>query len=97
MADVVGELETVHGAGHVNIGEHQAYIWTPLQYFDRGVGVGSFKRLEARVFDHIDCSHPDENLVLNNQNWRSLICHVSPIALRTSAPEPKKVAVKTQS
>src|SRR5271170_6676257 len=46
------ELQPVHRAGHINIGDYQSNVASRFEYFDRIIRVRGRNNLVARIFEH---------------------------------------------
>jgi hypothetical protein len=66
----VGELQTVHTARHLDIGEKQRDIGTRLEDGDSFVSVHGLDRGKAGVFHHINRAHAQHHFVLDDENDR---------------------------
>ena len=66
----VRELQTVHAAGHLNVGEKQRYVRTRLQDGHRLIGIDRLHRTKAGILDDIDGAHAQHHLVLDDKNVR---------------------------
>jgi hypothetical protein len=64
----MGQLEAVHAAGHLNIGEQQRYVRAGFENGDSLIGVDGLDRAEAGILDDVDGTHAQHHLILNNQD-----------------------------
>ena len=69
----MGELQPVHRARHLNVCEHNVNIGPCLQNRDSFIRIAGFNDVEPRIFDHLDRVNPDQKLVLDNQDYASLV------------------------
>ena len=69
------QFQTIHRPRQAGIYEDGANIIMAFQDFDRFAGVGSFQDFKTQVLRNLDDIHPDNNLVLNNQD-DGLISHL---------------------
>ncbi len=61
------KLHAVHAAWHVDIGKEHADVGPRLQDFQCLVGPTGLDCTKTRIFDHIDCHHAQEWIILHDQ------------------------------
>jgi hypothetical protein len=64
----VGELQSVHTAGHLDVGEQQRDVGSGFENGDSLVGIHRLNRGITGVFHHIDRAHPQQHFVLDDEN-----------------------------
>jgi hypothetical protein len=60
--------QSVHRTWHVDIGENRFDVAAALQNLDRLIGIAGFQGRVPCVLHHVDSTHPNERLVLDDQN-----------------------------
>src|SRR5580704_18697600 len=68
VADRVGELEAIHRARHVNVGEDHADVPAVLQDPYGFIGVGGFDDRESRRLDRFDGAKPNQRLIFDDED-----------------------------
>ena len=63
-----GQPDAVHRPGHINIGKNGTDIVAILKDAHRVMGVTGFHDRKSGVLKHLHSPHPNDGLVLNNQN-----------------------------
>lgn len=74
---VMGELDAVHRARHLNIGEHQIDIVSRFKDADCLVRIACLQRFLSRRYHQIDRTHPNDRAVFDDQDDRLAIFHHS--------------------
>ncbi len=64
----MGQFQTVHASGHVDVREQQRDIRTGFQKGNCFVRVTNLKRHETRFLDDFDGKHPQERIILYDEN-----------------------------
>jgi hypothetical protein len=72
-----GELQSVHGSRHLDIGEHDGDVQSGFEYYDRFIGVRCFNNFKAGFFDHIGRMHSNHEFILDDEHDGSLGHRVS--------------------
>ena len=67
----VGKLQTIHGAGHLNVGKKQGYVRATFENRKRFIGVDGFDRREPCILNDIDRAHAKHHLIFHNKDVRS--------------------------
>ena len=62
------EAETIHGPGHVDIGEDNPDVVRDFEDCDGLVGVARLEDVEARIFDDVEGVQPQQRLVLDDED-----------------------------
>ncbi|QXI66003.1 hypothetical protein CP157_03795 (plasmid) [Paracoccus marcusii] len=79
FSDKRGELEAIHPARHIHIGEDDTDIRARFQDPDCIRSVSGLNRFETRIFNHVECGHPEDRFIFHNQNQlafqRSILGH----------------------
>ena len=68
VVDGVGEFQSVHAAGHLNVREQQRDVGTRLENGQRFVGIDGLHRGKSGILDKIDGPHAQHHLVLDHKN-----------------------------
>jgi hypothetical protein len=63
-----GQPHAVHRSRHVDIRKNGTDIFATLKDAQRVMGVTGFHDRKSGVFKHLNGPHPNDGLVLNNQN-----------------------------
>jgi len=63
VADNTRQTETIHRAGHLNIGKHSPYVIPALKNAYRFVRIRSADRLETRILDDFDRAQANQKFV----------------------------------
>ena len=66
VAHDMGQLQTVHASGHVDVGEQHGNFGAGFQYRDGLVRIAGLQRLEACLVDEFHRKHPQARVVLDN-------------------------------
>ena len=66
----ISQLEAIHGAGQLDVGEQQIDVRPRLQQHQGIFGIDRFKRSKTGVLDDINCAHPQEHLVFDDKDGR---------------------------
>jgi hypothetical protein len=64
------ELHAIHGAGHFNIGKHQANIGACFQDADSFVGALSPNTLKPCALNKFQGTHQDKRAIFDDQDYR---------------------------
>ena len=64
----VSELQPVHAAGHLDVGEQQRDVRARFKNGKRFVGVDGFDRRKPGVLDDVDRAHAQHHLVFHDKN-----------------------------
>src|ERR1700677_4488365 len=67
-ANIVGELQPIHRARHVDIRHNKTDFLVQFEQSNGSVGAARLINLEASVLDEVNRPHPDQRLVLHDQN-----------------------------
>ena len=68
VVDGVGEFQSVHAAGHLNVRKQQRDVGARLENGKRFVGIDGLHRRESGILDKIDGPHAQHHLVLDHKN-----------------------------
>jgi len=68
VPDMVGKLHAIHGAGHLNVGEHHANVRPCFQDGDGFIGVRSSNGFETSVRDEVQGIQEDNRVVFDYQD-----------------------------
>jgi len=68
LADLAGQFEPAQSRRHLGIREKHLNVGTRLQHLQGLRGIPRLNDLEALVLQGIRYQHPDQNLVLHNQD-----------------------------
>jgi hypothetical protein len=71
-SDGRGQLQAVHGSGHLDIGKYDRDVRAIFKDQDSFVGVFRFDDIETCGPNHIDRVHADQELILDDQDDRPL-------------------------
>ena len=74
----MSEFEPIHRPWHIDVGEHNPYVFTCLQNDDCFVGVGCFNSRVTCTFDKVDRVQSAQKFVLNHQHVNGttwVFCH----------------------
>ena len=68
----MGELQPVHAAGHLNVGEQQRNVVARFEHLDGLVGAYGLDRHEPGIFNDVHGAHPQDHFVFDDQDdrWR---------------------------
>jgi len=64
----VSQLQAVHAARHLNIGEQQIDVRAGFQNGERLIGVHGFNGRKSGIFHNIDRAHSQHHFVLDDKN-----------------------------
>jgi hypothetical protein len=68
LSNCGGQLDAVHRAGHVDVGEDNPYIAAGFKNTNRMIGVARLNGVETGRLDDINRSHTEDRFVLHNEN-----------------------------
>jgi hypothetical protein len=86
----LSELQTVHGSGHIDIGEYDGDVQAAFEQPNCFIGVTGFQNVEAEFLHHVDCIHANERFVLDDEDdgLPGRICHfVRPLVRNRRSPD----------
>jgi hypothetical protein len=69
--DGMRQLEAIHGARHLNVGEKQIDVGARLQNSKRVFRIDGFNRIESRILHDIDGAHSQDHFVFDYEDGRS--------------------------
>jgi hypothetical protein len=84
-----GELQAIHGTGHLNVGKNDVNVQARFENRNRFVGVASFDHVKTCIANYICRVHPQQKFVVDDKNDRPLgreSSHGSPGANAIQAP-----------
>jgi hypothetical protein len=73
-SDVLRHIHAVARAGHFDVRDHSLNVWPRLQESDCLVSIGGFHDPEASIIQNIGIEHPNQDLILDEQEHRASIC-----------------------
>ena len=66
----MGQLQPVHAARHLDIGEQQGDVVAQFEDLNGFVGADGLDRHEPGILDDVDGAHPQDHLVFDDQDDR---------------------------
>jgi hypothetical protein len=66
----VGQLQSVHAAGHLDVGKEQRDVRARFENGKRFVGIDGFNRREPGILNDVDRAHAQNHLVLHYKDVR---------------------------
>ena len=70
VAHRVGQFQSVHASGHVNVREQQRNVRARFQQCNRFVRISGLERYESCFLDDFDGKHPQQRFVLHDEHNR---------------------------
>ena len=66
--DKSGEVQAIHGAGHLDIGKYDVNVGARFEDGNRFVGITGFDDVETGVADHFRRVHPQHKFIFDDKN-----------------------------
>jgi hypothetical protein len=67
VSNGVGQLQAVHGAGHVNVAKHYLNVAALLEQADSLIGIARFHDAKPRLLRNVDGKGTDKEIVFHDQ------------------------------
>ena len=71
--DALGEIQAIHGARHVDIGEkHLHVLGAGFQNGQGDIRISGLEHVKTGILQIVGCSHPNERLIFDQQDDRTV-------------------------